>query len=58
MLIAETVNVPVMGIGISVDVDYQVLVTHDMVDRFNRLVRKWRLLSFPGLKKDRIWKLY
>ena len=37
-LIAETVAVPVIGIGAGADVDGQVLVTHDMVGLFDRFV--------------------
>ncbi|BBO90647.1 3-methyl-2-oxobutanoate hydroxymethyltransferase [Desulfosarcina ovata] len=40
-LIAETVSVPVIGIGAGVDVDGQVLVTHDMVGLFDRFVPKF-----------------
>jgi len=40
-LLAETVAVPVIGIGAGVDVDGQVLVTHDMVGLFDRFVPKF-----------------
>lgn len=40
-LIAESVAVPVIGIGAGVDVDGQVLVTHDMVGLFDRFVPKF-----------------
>ena len=40
-LIAESVSVPVIGIGAGVDVDGQVLVTHDMVGLFDRFVPKF-----------------
>ncbi len=40
-LIAETVRVPVIGIGAGVDVDGQVLVTHDMIGLFDKFVPKF-----------------
>jgi 3-methyl-2-oxobutanoate hydroxymethyltransferase len=40
-LVAETVSVPVIGIGAGPDVDGQVLVTHDMVGLFDRFVPKF-----------------
>lgn len=40
-LIAETVRVPVIGIGAGPDVDGQVLVTHDMIGLFDRFVPKF-----------------
>ena len=40
-LIAESVSVPVIGIGAGVDVDGQVLVTHDMVGLFDKFVPKF-----------------
>jgi len=40
-LLAETVAVPIIGIGAGVDVDGQVLVTHDMVGLFDRFVPKF-----------------
>lgn len=40
-LLAESVAVPVIGIGAGVDVDGQVLVTHDMVGLFDRFVPKF-----------------
>jgi 3-methyl-2-oxobutanoate hydroxymethyltransferase len=40
-LLAETVAVPVIGIGAGVAVDGQVLVTHDMVGLFDRFVPKF-----------------
>jgi 3-methyl-2-oxobutanoate hydroxymethyltransferase len=40
-LVAEAVRVPVIGIGAGVDVDGQVLVTHDMVGLFDRFVPKF-----------------
>jgi 3-methyl-2-oxobutanoate hydroxymethyltransferase len=40
-LIAETVKVPVIGIGAGGGVDGQVLVTHDMVGLFDRFVPKF-----------------
>jgi len=40
-LVAEAVNVPVIGIGAGPDVDGQVLVTHDMIGLFDRFVPKF-----------------
>jgi 3-methyl-2-oxobutanoate hydroxymethyltransferase len=40
-LLAESVDVPIIGIGAGVDVDGQVLVTHDMVGLFDRFVPKF-----------------
>ena len=40
-LVAEAVDVPVIGIGAGPDVDGQVLVTHDMVGLFDRFVPKF-----------------
>ena len=40
-LVAESVRVPVVGIGAGPDVDGQVLVTHDMVGLFDRFVPKF-----------------
>lgn len=40
-LVAEAVNVPVIGIGAGVDVDGQVLVTHDMIGLFDKFVPKF-----------------
>jgi 3-methyl-2-oxobutanoate hydroxymethyltransferase len=37
-LVAEAVNVPVIGIGAGPDVDGQVLVTHDMIGLFDKFV--------------------
>ena len=39
-LVAEAVNVPVIGIGAGPDVDGQVLVTHDMIGLFDKFVPK------------------
>ena len=40
-LVAEAVKIPVIGIGAGVDVDGQVLVTHDMIGLFDRFVPKF-----------------
>jgi len=40
-LLAESVSVPVIGIGAGVDVDGQVLVTHDMIGLFDRFLPKF-----------------
>lgn len=40
-LVAEAVSVPVIGIGAGVNVDGQVLVTHDMVGLFDKFVPKF-----------------
>ncbi|MEE8399650.1 MAG: 3-methyl-2-oxobutanoate hydroxymethyltransferase [Desulfobacterales bacterium] len=40
-LIAETVEVPVIGIGAGPDVDGQVLVTHDLVGLFDKFIPKF-----------------
>ena len=40
-LVTEVVSVPVIGIGAGVDVDGQVLVTHDMVGLFDKFVPKF-----------------
>lgn len=40
-LLAESVSVPIIGIGAGVEVDGQVLVTHDMVGLFDRFVPKF-----------------
>ncbi len=40
-LLAQTVSVPVIGIGAGVDVDGQVLVTHDLVGLFDRFTPKF-----------------
>jgi 3-methyl-2-oxobutanoate hydroxymethyltransferase len=40
-LITESVSVPIIGIGAGVDVDGQVLVTHDMVGLFDKFVPKF-----------------
>ncbi len=40
-LVAEAVQVPVIGIGAGSDVDGQVLVTHDMVGLFDKFVPKF-----------------
>jgi 3-methyl-2-oxobutanoate hydroxymethyltransferase len=40
-LVAESVRIPVIGIGAGPNVDGQVLVTHDMVGLFDRFVPKF-----------------
>jgi 3-methyl-2-oxobutanoate hydroxymethyltransferase len=40
-LVAEAVDVPVIGIGAGPDVDGQVLVTHDMIGLFEKFVPKF-----------------
>jgi 3-methyl-2-oxobutanoate hydroxymethyltransferase len=40
-LVAETVQVPVIGIGAGPDVDGQVLVTHDMIGLFDKFVPRF-----------------
>jgi 3-methyl-2-oxobutanoate hydroxymethyltransferase len=40
-MLAESVSVPIIGIGAGVDVDGQVLVTHDMIGLFDRFVPKF-----------------
>lgn len=40
-IIAETISVPVIGIGAGSDVDGQVLVTHDMIGLFDKFVPRF-----------------
>lgn len=40
-LVAEAVDIPVIGIGAGPDVDGQVLVTHDMIGLFDKFVPKF-----------------
>ena len=40
-LVAESVQVPVIGIGAGVDLDGQVLVTHDMIGLFDKFIPKF-----------------
>jgi 3-methyl-2-oxobutanoate hydroxymethyltransferase len=39
--VAQSVKVPIIGIGAGPDVDGQVLVTHDMVGLFDKFVPKF-----------------
>jgi 3-methyl-2-oxobutanoate hydroxymethyltransferase len=41
VMVAESVSVPVIGIGAGADVDGQVLVTHDMVGLFDKFIPKF-----------------
>jgi 3-methyl-2-oxobutanoate hydroxymethyltransferase len=50
-LVAETVGVPVIGIGAGVDVNGQVLVTHDMVGLFDRFVPKF-VKQYANIRGD------
>lgn len=50
-LVAETVAVPVIGIGAGVDVDGQVLVTHDMVGLFDRFVPKF-VKQYANIRRE------
>lgn len=63
-LVAETVRVPVIGIGAGADVDGQVLVLHDMIGLFDRFVPKFvkqytriRPTVLEALKayRDEVW---
>jgi 3-methyl-2-oxobutanoate hydroxymethyltransferase len=40
-LVAESVDIPVIGIGAGADVDGQVLVTHDMIGLFDKFIPKF-----------------
>lgn len=40
-LVAEAVDIPVIGIGAGLDVDGQVLVTHDMIGLFDKFIPKF-----------------
>ena len=50
-LVCEAVGVPVIGIGAGVNVDGQVLVTHDMVGLFDRFVPKF-VKQYANIRKD------
>ena len=49
-LVAEAVNVPVIGIGAGPDVDGQVLVFHDVVGLFDRFVPKF-VKQYTNIRK-------
>jgi len=49
-LVAEAVNVPVIGIGAGPDVDGQVLVTHDMIGLFDKFVPKF-VKQYTNIRK-------
>jgi 3-methyl-2-oxobutanoate hydroxymethyltransferase len=49
-LVAEAVNVPVIGIGAGPDVDGQVLVTHDMIGLFDKFVPKF-VKQYANIRK-------
>ena len=49
-LVAETVKVPVIGIGAGPDVDGQVLVTHDMIGLFDKFVPKF-VKQYTNIRK-------
>ena len=50
-MVAEAVDVPVIGIGAGVDVDGQVLVTHDMIGLFDRFVPKF-VKQYANIRRD------
>ncbi len=50
-LVAESVGVPVIGIGAGVDVDGQVLVIHDMLGLFDKFVPKF-VKQYAQLRKQ------
>jgi 3-methyl-2-oxobutanoate hydroxymethyltransferase len=49
-LVAESVKVPVIGIGAGPDVDGQVLVTHDMIGLFDKFVPKF-VKQYTNIRK-------
>ena len=49
-LVAQAVDVPVIGIGAGPDVDGQVLVTHDMVGLFDKFVPKF-VKQYANIRK-------
>ena len=49
-IVAETVKVPVIGIGAGPDVDGQVLVTHDMIGLFDKFVPKF-VKQYTNIRK-------
>jgi 3-methyl-2-oxobutanoate hydroxymethyltransferase len=50
-LVAETVKIPVIGIGAGPDVDGQVLVIHDMIGLFDRFVPRF-VKQYAQIRKD------
>jgi 3-methyl-2-oxobutanoate hydroxymethyltransferase len=50
-LVAESVKVPVIGIGAGPDVDGQVLVTHDMIGLFDKFVPKF-VKQYANIRKN------
>lgn len=50
-MVADSVDVPVIGIGAGADVDGQVLVTHDMIGLFDRFVPKF-VKQYANIRRD------